>query len=67
MGQLFEYRGLILCQIWAAAAEAEADSGDLVLQSHRSWGPITDVTVSLLNPNKEVRLKTSLIIPESSG
>uniref|UniRef100_A0A674N0P3 Lamin L3 n=1 Tax=Takifugu rubripes TaxID=31033 RepID=A0A674N0P3_TAKRU len=39
--------------IWAAAAEAEADPGDLVLQSHRSWGPITDVRVSLLNPNRE--------------
>lgn len=41
-------------QIWAAAAEAEAHSGDLILQSHRSWGPITDVRVSLLNPNREV-------------
>ncbi|CAF90743.1 unnamed protein product, partial [Tetraodon nigroviridis] len=40
--------------IWAAAAEAEADSGDLILQSHRSWGPVTDVRVSLLNPNREV-------------
>lgn len=44
----------ILRQIWAAAAEAEADSGDLILQSHRSWGPVTDVRVSLLNPNREV-------------
>lgn len=41
-------------QIWAAAAEAEADSGDLILQSHKSWGPIADVRVSLLNPNREV-------------
>lgn len=41
-------------QIWAAAAEAEADPGDLILQSHRSWGPITDVIVSLLNPDREV-------------
>lgn len=44
----------IVPQIWAAAAEAEADPGDLILQSHRSWGPITDVRVSLLNPNREV-------------
>ncbi|XP_044044743.1 lamin L3 isoform X1 [Siniperca chuatsi] len=39
--------------IWAAGAEAEADSGDLILQGHRSWGPVTDVRVILLNPNHE--------------
>ncbi|KAM7406634.1 hypothetical protein PAMP_001003 [Pampus punctatissimus] len=39
--------------IWAAGAEAEADSGDLILQGHRSWGPVTDVRVILLNPNRE--------------
>ncbi|KAM8762115.1 lamin L3 isoform 1-T1 [Acanthopagrus schlegelii] len=39
--------------IWAAGAEAEADSGDLILQGHRSWGPITDVRVILLNSNHE--------------
>ncbi|KAI3377184.1 hypothetical protein L3Q82_009096 [Scortum barcoo] len=39
--------------IWAAGAEMEADPGDLVLQGHRSWGPITDVRVILLNPNHE--------------
>lgn len=32
----------------------EADSGDLILQGHRSWGPVTDVRVILLNPNHEV-------------
>ncbi|KAL6112707.1 uncharacterized protein ACO6RY_11154 [Pungitius sinensis] len=37
--------------IWAAGAEAEADSGDLVLQDHRSWGPFTHVKVVLLDPN----------------
>lgn len=50
----------IVPQIWAAAAEAEADPGDLILQSHRSWGPITDVRVSLLNPNQEVMFLTAL-------
>lgn len=39
--------------IWAGGAEVEADSGDLVLQGHRSWGPITDVRIILLNPNRE--------------
>lgn len=43
-----------ICQIWAAGAEVEADSGDLILQGHRSWGPISDVRVILLNPNHEV-------------
>nr|XP_040021451.1 lamin L3 isoform X2 [Gasterosteus aculeatus aculeatus] len=38
-------------QIWAAGAETEADSGDLVLQDHRSWGPFTHVRVVLLDPN----------------
>ena len=45
---------MMCVQIWAAGAEAEADSGDLILQGHRSWGPVTDVTVILLNPNHEV-------------
>ncbi|XP_028999738.1 lamin L3 isoform X2 [Betta splendens] len=40
--------------IWAAGAEVEADSGDLILQNHRSWGPITDTRVILLNPNNEI-------------
>ncbi|XP_026150119.1 lamin L3 isoform X1 [Mastacembelus armatus] len=39
--------------IWAGGAEVEADSGDLVLQGHRSWGPITDVRIILLNSNRE--------------
>ncbi|XP_026234902.1 lamin L3 isoform X1 [Anabas testudineus] len=39
--------------IWAAGAEVEADSGDLILQGHRTWGPITDVRVILLNPSHE--------------
>ncbi|XP_054467501.1 lamin L3 isoform X2 [Anoplopoma fimbria] len=39
--------------IWAAGSEADADSGDLVLQGHRSWGPVTDVRVVLLDPNHE--------------
>ncbi|XP_042366895.1 lamin L3 isoform X2 [Plectropomus leopardus] len=39
--------------IWAAGAEMEADSGDLILQGHRSWGPVTDVRVILLNSNHE--------------
>ncbi|XP_070686804.1 lamin L3 isoform X2 [Pempheris klunzingeri] len=39
--------------IWAAGAETEADSGDLVLQGHRTWGPVTDVRVILLNPSHE--------------
>ncbi|XP_059213880.1 lamin L3 isoform X1 [Centropristis striata] len=39
--------------IWAAGSEVEADSGDLILQGHRSWGPVTDVRVILLNPNNE--------------
>lgn len=32
----------------------EADSGDMILQGHRSWGPITDVRVILLNSSHEV-------------
>uniref|UniRef100_UPI0037E701CE lamin L3 n=1 Tax=Semicossyphus pulcher TaxID=241346 RepID=UPI0037E701CE len=39
--------------IWAEDAGAEADSGDMILQGHKSWGPITDVRVILLNPNQE--------------
>nr|XP_046243058.1 lamin L3 [Scatophagus argus] len=39
--------------IWSAGAEAEADSGDLILQGNRNWGPITDVRVILLNPDHE--------------
>lgn len=39
--------------IWAAGEEAEAVSGDLVLQGHRSWGPVTDVRVVLFDPNHE--------------
>uniref|UniRef100_A0A3Q3R611 Lamin L3 n=1 Tax=Monopterus albus TaxID=43700 RepID=A0A3Q3R611_MONAL len=40
--------------IWAAGAEVEADSGDLILQGHKSWGPVLDVRVVLLNPNQEI-------------
>ncbi|AWP02157.1 putative lamin-L(III)-like isoform 5 [Scophthalmus maximus] len=39
--------------IWAAGAEVEVDSGDLVLQGHKSWGSTPDVRVVLLNPNLE--------------
>nr|XP_057933607.1 lamin-L(III)-like [Doryrhamphus excisus] len=39
--------------IWAAGAEEEADPGDLVLEGHRSWGPIDEVRVILLNPDFE--------------
>ncbi|XP_028436811.1 lamin L3 isoform X1 [Perca flavescens] len=39
--------------IWAAGAEAEADPGDLILQGHMSWGPVTEIRVILLNPNQE--------------
>ncbi|XP_027138717.1 lamin L3 isoform X1 [Larimichthys crocea] len=39
--------------IWAADAEAEAGSGDLILQGHRSWGLVTDVRVVLLNSSNE--------------
>ncbi|XP_055010562.1 lamin L3 isoform X2 [Boleophthalmus pectinirostris] len=39
--------------IWAAGSEEEADSNDLVLESHRTWGPATDVRIILLNPNYE--------------
>ncbi|XP_034437430.1 lamin L3 isoform X1 [Hippoglossus hippoglossus] len=45
--------GWQILTIWAAGAEMEADSGDLVLQGHRSWGPTSDVRVILLNPNHE--------------
>uniref|UniRef100_A0A8C9X558 Lamin L3 n=1 Tax=Sander lucioperca TaxID=283035 RepID=A0A8C9X558_SANLU len=44
----------VCCQIWAAGAEAEADPGDLILQGHMSWGPVTEIRVILLNPNHEV-------------
>ncbi|XP_039991316.1 lamin L3 isoform X2 [Xiphias gladius] len=46
--------------IWAAGAEVEADSGDLILQGHRSWGPISDVRVILLNPNHEEMAERSV-------
>ncbi|XP_029981929.1 lamin L3 isoform X2 [Sphaeramia orbicularis] len=39
--------------IWAAGAEEEADTGDLILEGHRSWGPATDVRVILLKPEYE--------------
>ncbi|XP_068566790.1 lamin L3 [Cebidichthys violaceus] len=39
--------------IWAAGEDAEADSGDLVLQGQRSWGPVAHVRVVLLDPNHE--------------
>uniref|UniRef100_A0A3P8VHY1 Lamin L3 n=1 Tax=Cynoglossus semilaevis TaxID=244447 RepID=A0A3P8VHY1_CYNSE len=41
------------CQIWAAGAQTQAASGDMVLQGHRSWGP-NSVRVVLLNANQEV-------------
>uniref|UniRef100_A0A3B3ZKX8 IF rod domain-containing protein n=1 Tax=Periophthalmus magnuspinnatus TaxID=409849 RepID=A0A3B3ZKX8_9GOBI len=41
--------------IWAAGSEEEAESRDLVLESHATWGPATDVRIILLNPNYEVR------------
>ncbi|XP_072320851.1 lamin L3 isoform X1 [Eucyclogobius newberryi] len=37
--------------IWAAGSEDEADSNDLILERHRTWGPATDVRIILLNPN----------------
>uniref|UniRef100_A0A3Q3X443 Uncharacterized protein n=1 Tax=Mola mola TaxID=94237 RepID=A0A3Q3X443_MOLML len=33
--------------------KAEANSGDLILPGHRSWGPVSDVRVILLNPDHE--------------
>ncbi|KAM4603119.1 lamin L3 [Polymixia lowei] len=39
--------------IWAAGAEVDVNPGDLVLQGHRTWGPVTDVRVILLNPSHE--------------
>ncbi|XP_033846567.1 lamin L3 isoform X2 [Periophthalmus magnuspinnatus] len=39
--------------IWAAGSEEEAESRDLVLESHATWGPATDVRIILLNPNYE--------------
>lgn len=39
--------------IWAAGSEAEADSNDLILEGHTTWGPATDVRISLLNPRYE--------------
>ncbi|XP_061740330.1 lamin-L(III)-like isoform X1 [Nerophis ophidion] len=39
--------------IWAAGAEEEGDPEDLVLEGHKSWGPINDVRVILLNPDFE--------------
>ncbi|KAK7912840.1 hypothetical protein WMY93_013051 [Mugilogobius chulae] len=37
--------------IWASGSEEEADSNDLILEQHRTWGPATDVRILLLNPN----------------
>ncbi|XP_041850788.1 lamin-L(III)-like [Melanotaenia boesemani] len=39
--------------IWAAGSEGEVESGDLVLEDHRTWGPVSDVRVILLNSNRE--------------
>lgn len=39
--------------IWAAGSEAQADSNDLILEGHSTWGPATNVRISLLNPKYE--------------
>ncbi|RVE74931.1 hypothetical protein OJAV_G00027210 [Oryzias javanicus] len=39
--------------IWSSGAAQEAEPGDMVLESHSSWGAVADVRVVLLNPNHE--------------
>ncbi|XP_056134289.1 lamin L3 isoform X2 [Lampris incognitus] len=39
--------------IWAAGVEVEVNPRDFILQGHRSWGPVTDMRVVLLNPDQE--------------
>ncbi|KAM9861040.1 lamin L3 [Aulostomus maculatus] len=53
--------------IWAAGAKAEAEPGDLVLQGHRSWGPITDVRVVLLNPSLEEVAERRVCVQSRGG
>ncbi|XP_071402651.1 lamin L3 [Centroberyx affinis] len=53
--------------IWAAGAEVEARPDDLVLQGHRSWGPVTDVRVILLNPNHEEMAERRVVCMQGRG
>uniref|UniRef100_UPI003AAC88ED lamin L3 n=1 Tax=Centroberyx gerrardi TaxID=166262 RepID=UPI003AAC88ED len=53
--------------IWAAGAEVEAHPDDLVLQGHRSWGPVTDVRVILLNPNHEEMAERRVVCMQGRG
>ncbi|KAM6980594.1 lamin L3 [Aplochiton taeniatus] len=54
--------------IWAAGAGVDArPPGDLVLQNHRSWGPVNDVRVTLLNPENEVVAERSITCVQSRG
>uniref|UniRef100_A0A3P8VC01 Lamin L3 n=1 Tax=Cynoglossus semilaevis TaxID=244447 RepID=A0A3P8VC01_CYNSE len=47
------------CQIWAAGAQTQAASGDMVLQGHRSWGPnsVRHLVNTRLNDVRNVYLK----------
>ncbi|XP_029904010.1 lamin L3 [Myripristis murdjan] len=53
--------------IWAADAEPESQAGDLVLQGHRSWGPITDVRVILLNSSHEEMAERRVVCMQGRG
>ncbi|KAM3876868.1 lamin L3 [Diretmus argenteus] len=53
--------------IWAAGAEVEAHPGDLVLQDHRSWGPVTDMRVILLNSNHEEMAERRVMCVQGRG
>ncbi|CAL8350663.1 unnamed protein product [Merluccius merluccius] len=46
--------------IWATGVEAGQE--DLILQGHRSWGPVTDTRVVLLNPEHEEMAERRLCV-----
>ncbi|XP_059928204.1 lamin-L(III)-like isoform X2 [Gadus macrocephalus] len=45
--------------IWATGVEAGLE--DLILQGHRSWGPVTNTRVILLNPEQEEMAERRLV------
>ncbi|KAF7645042.1 hypothetical protein LDENG_00211160, partial [Lucifuga dentata] len=52
--------------IWAAGAETEVHPGDLILEGHRSWGPVSNVRVILLNPNHEEMAERRVYMQEET-
>ncbi|CAL8246657.1 unnamed protein product [Lota lota] len=51
--------------IWATGVEAGLE--DLILQGHRSWGPVTNTRVILLNPEHEEMAERRLVCAQGRG